>query len=67
MNVTDDTWGPTLEDKFDFTLLFEQAIFSIVPSTLILCLATTRVLWLRGHEVRARTGGLLWAKIVNIL
>lgn len=38
----DDSLGPTVKlqscrDGFDFTLLFEESIFTILPATLLLC------------------------------
>ncbi|KAK9426251.1 putative ABC multidrug transporter [Seiridium unicorne] len=66
MNVTDDAFGPRLEDAFDFTLLFEQSIFLILPSALLLVLVSARALWLYGGEIRARAGRLLWAKMGSV-
>ncbi|KAK6086716.1 hypothetical protein SCUP234_02236 [Seiridium cupressi] len=66
MNVTDDAFEPRLEDAFDFTLLFEQSIFLILPSVLLLVLVSARALWLYGGEIRARAGRLLWAKMGSV-
>ncbi|KAM0815312.1 putative ABC multidrug transporter [Seiridium cardinale] len=66
MNVTDDAFGPRLEDAFDFTLLFEQSILLILPSALLLVLVSARALWLYGGEIRARAGRLLWAKMGSV-
>ena len=45
----DDRFGPIVHDcrdNFDFTLLFEQAFFSIAPSSVFIVLATIRVAYL---------------------
>jgi hypothetical protein len=65
MNATDDAFGPRLEGTFDFTLVFEQSIFSILPSAVFLGLIPARFIRLCGHEIRARAGALLWAKMVT--
>jgi len=64
MNVTDDFFGPRHEGSFDFTLLFEQSIFSVLPSALLICVAVVRIAWLCRKEVRVRAGKLLGRKLV---
>lgn len=39
-------FGPAAPGKFDFTLTFEGAILSILPSGLFLLLAPQRLFWL---------------------
>ncbi|KAB5515468.1 P-loop containing nucleoside triphosphate hydrolase protein [Coniochaeta sp. 2T2.1] len=39
-------FGPSAEGRFDFTLTFEGAILSILPSALFLILAPQRLFWL---------------------
>ncbi|KAI1841095.1 hypothetical protein JX266_012688 [Neoarthrinium moseri] len=63
MNASDDTFGPRLEGEFDFTLLFEQSILSILPSVLLICVAAVRIGWLCRRQVQVRTGTLLGAKL----
>ncbi|ETS74059.1 hypothetical protein PFICI_13925 [Pestalotiopsis fici W106-1] len=63
MNATDDAFGPRLEGAFDFTLLFEQSIFSILPSAVLICVAAARIGWLRRKDVKVRAGMLLGAKL----
>ena len=69
----DDTFGPVLETglcySFDFTLVFEECIFAVVPCALFLLLAAARIwkLWNRpagkGRSedgwVRSTPGGAL--------
>jgi ATP-binding cassette, subfamily C (CFTR/MRP), member 1 len=64
MNATDDAFGPRLEGAFDFTLLFEQSIFSILPSAMLICVAAARIGWLCRKDVKVRAGMLLGAKLV---
>lgn len=55
----DDSFGPTVDlkicrDGFDFTLLFEESIFAILPAALLLCVAPLRVwsIWRRPDAVK---------------
>jgi ATP-binding cassette, subfamily C (CFTR/MRP), member 1 len=58
----DNTFGPFIEfsDRatFDFTLLFEETILSILPSALLLLLIPARILRLR-KTLRKVTGSYL--------
>jgi hypothetical protein len=60
----DGSFGPQLKGSFDFTLLFEQSIFAILPSSLLLCIAPLQVARLCRSPARVRPGWLLWSKIV---
>ncbi|CAH0043540.1 unnamed protein product [Clonostachys solani] len=54
----DDTFGPVVSHcrgGFDFTLLFEQAILSILPSVLVLAASVYRLLGLRRQSVKTIT------------
>lgn len=63
----DQLWGPQLAGYFDFTLLFEQSMFSILPSCMLLGATPIQIgLLLRGKP-RVRPGLLLWAKLVFAL
>jgi ATP-binding cassette subfamily C (CFTR/MRP) protein 1 len=46
-DAADDSFGPTIHPEcrggFDFTLLFEQAIFIIIPCAILLPLAVVRL------------------------
>ncbi|KAE8452406.1 hypothetical protein EG329_001107 [Mollisiaceae sp. DMI_Dod_QoI] len=44
-----DSFGPTVPGKFDFTLLFEDTILSILPSALLLVALPFRILSLHGR------------------
>ncbi|KAI8633154.1 putative ABC transporter [Xylariaceae sp. FL1651] len=48
----DDTFGPQCGSKFDFTLLFEQAIFQIVPCGLLFLVLPWRILHLQRQQVK---------------
>lgn len=39
-------FGPAASYRFDFTLLFENAVLSILPSALFLALTPQRLFWL---------------------
>lgn len=51
MDSQDDTFGPHLPGAFDFTLLFEQSILSLLPTTLFIVAA----LWRFGRIVHRPT------------
>ncbi|KAJ4396574.1 hypothetical protein N0V93_000795 [Gnomoniopsis smithogilvyi] len=67
MNVSADaSFGPQLEGQFDFTLLFEQSIFSIGPSALFLVVAPVRVAVLASRKPGAwktARSKRLWSKL----
>lgn len=60
--TADQVFGPAVScpHVFDFTLLFEQSIFSIIPSALFLLLVPWRVWNLSGKNIKT-------TKLVNIL
>ena len=68
-NTSDNTFGPAIDPScrggFDFTLLFEQCIFTILPCSLFLIAVPVRVFTLRHAETVARLDGKLVAKLVK--
>ncbi|OHE99829.1 hypothetical protein CORC01_04965 [Colletotrichum orchidophilum] len=66
MSVGDDYFGPQVRGYFDFTVLFEQSILSILPSALFILLAPIRITSLLRSETRVRSGKLLWLKLSTI-
>ncbi len=66
----DDTFGPVLGPEsdgcynFDFTLVFEESIFSIVPCAIVLPLAAVRLYFLLRRPVSVRWQLLQAAKLV---
>lgn len=75
MNVSmpacdDASFGPVVtgcRQDFDFTLAFEQYIFSIVPSAILLCAAPLRILTLRRQVAKVRGDVLKYAKLVSLV
>ncbi|KAL1304221.1 hypothetical protein AAFC00_000641 [Neodothiora populina] len=68
--IADNTFGPVIQgcNYADFTLLFEQSIFSIGPSALIICIAPLRAWNLRHKPNRIlRHRGLLSKLIILTL
>ncbi|KAK1958778.1 ABC multidrug transporter [Colletotrichum sublineola] len=63
--VTFDAFGPQLTGHFDFTLYFEQSVFSIVPSALFLAILPCRVTWLLRRRPIPCSGWLLLAKLAT--
>lgn len=63
----DQLWGPQLVSYFDFTLLFEQSMFSILPSCMLLGATPIQIGHLLRGQPRVRPGLLLWAKLVFAL
>lgn len=63
MGVGDDDFGPRLKGRLDFTLLFEQTVLSILPSTLLLLASLWRIASLVSRRTaRISAGLLLWMK-----
>ncbi|KAJ3493500.1 hypothetical protein NLG97_g4685 [Lecanicillium saksenae] len=59
----DQQFGPVLAGHFDFTLLFEQAIFEILPAALVILAIPWYVKKLAGGRQLVRPGLLLWGKL----
>lgn len=60
--IVDSSWGPWARQcrgGLDFTLLFEEAIFSILPTGLLLFAASFRVAWLLRKRNRVADKGFL--------
>ncbi|KAI8278185.1 ABC transporter [Colletotrichum sp. SAR11_57] len=66
MSDADNYFGPQVNGYFDFTVLFEQSILSILPTALLILLAPVRITWLLRNDIRVRAGKLLWLKLVAI-
>lgn len=64
MGDSDNFFGPKLPNVFDFTLVFEQGILSLLPTCLFLCLAPFRMRYLLRKETVVGSSRLLWSKLV---
>lgn len=64
MLAADQTFGPQLRDYFDFTLLFQHAILTLLPSALLIVSCPTYVYYHTRTAV-IDAGWLLWAKLVT--
>lgn len=62
----DALFGPQLPGRFDFTLLFEQSIFTALPCSLFLVAAMGNIYGLCKQPVRVKSGALLWLKLVSL-
>lgn len=61
----ENSWGPAVDScrrTFDFTLLFEQAILSILPACLFILLACLRIWQILGRKQRAKADAAAFAK-----
>ena len=66
--LVDDTFGPYAghcRGGFDFTLLFEESILSIVPLVLLIGVIPLRILYLIRRSVKVERGFLLPTKLVR--
>ncbi|POR35875.1 ABC transporter, transmembrane domain, type 1 [Tolypocladium paradoxum] len=59
----DQSFGPQLSGSFDFTLLFEQAMLSVLPSALLLSSSPIYLYGLTRRPLCVRAGCLLWIKL----
>jgi ATP-binding cassette subfamily C (CFTR/MRP) protein 1 len=65
----DDTIGPhaaTCRGGFDFTLLFEESILSILPLSLMLIILPIRLRYLLKRQIKVSWSPLLPLKLVGI-
>lgn len=63
--ASDTSFGPGTGASFDFTLLFDHAILSIIPSALMILLAPVFILHYRRQTEVILASALLWNKIVS--
>ena len=65
--LIDNTFGPSVgrcRGGFDFTLLFEESILSILPLVLLLGIVPLRILYLFKKSVKVDGRFLLLSKLV---
>ncbi|KAF4964511.1 hypothetical protein FSARC_7575 [Fusarium sarcochroum] len=62
----DNEFGPHRLGVFDFTILFEQSILSLLPTGLFIALVPLRIIALWNCERVAKLGPLLWSKLTII-
>ncbi|TIA11583.1 putative multidrug resistance protein [Aureobasidium pullulans] len=63
----DNAFGPAIAKQcraFDFTLLFEQAFLSLVPSILLVLGSVIRSFGIFNHDAKTQRGGLHTSKLV---
>lgn len=63
----DQVWGPGLPGVFDFTLAFEQSMFSILPACMLFGATPIQISQLMRGRPCARPGVLLWVKLALAL
>lgn len=66
----DNSWGPVVDDcarSFDFTLLFEESILSILPSVILLLFAPVRLVSLSRKKRVVGGNALRFGKLVGSL
>ncbi|KAF4954480.1 hypothetical protein FGADI_5259 [Fusarium gaditjirri] len=62
----DKEFGPQRVGVFDFTILFEQSILSLLPTGLFILLVPLRFYVIWNNERVTKSGLLLWAKLITI-
>ncbi|KAI8655282.1 hypothetical protein NCS57_01276500 [Fusarium keratoplasticum] len=62
----DTNFGPHHSGLFDFTILFEQSILSLLPTCVFILLVPLRVSILWKYERVTKPGILLWSKLAAI-
>ena len=67
--LLDDSFGPYAEycrGGFDFTLLFQESILSILPLVLLLGIAPLRIVYLIRRSIKVGKSVLLPTKLVSL-
>ncbi|KAM0429767.1 hypothetical protein ACHAPT_006373 [Fusarium lateritium] len=64
--AADTQFGPHHSGQFDFTILFEQSILSLLPTCIFILVVPFRISVLWNHERVSRAGLLLWLKLATI-
>lgn len=65
LSSNDGSFGPGYNGEFDFTILFENIFFSIVPSAIGILFCIASLVNDRGSQAVAKRGALLWGKLVS--
>ncbi|KFY97582.1 hypothetical protein V500_01998 [Pseudogymnoascus sp. VKM F-4518 (FW-2643)] len=66
----DNTFGPVVKgcrDDFDFTLLFEQGIMTMVPAAFLLLLMLPRIYQLNMLDLKTKRNWVYWSKCIVLL
>jgi hypothetical protein len=58
--------GPQCRGGFDFTLLFSEVFFSIVPLCLLIAIVPFRVAYLWKKQTKVVKSSLLYTKLVSL-
>ena len=69
-SLIDNSWGPYAKDcrgGFDFTLLFEESVLTLLPLCLLLLVAPFRLAYLFNKQVKVARSVLLLVKLVSVL
>lgn len=61
----DTAFGPGLPGRFDFTLTFEQIIFTLLPCSLFIVVIALQIHHRRNRPAVVKHGLLFWAKMVG--
>lgn len=61
----DGSFGPQYGSMFDFTLLFNHTIFTIVPTVLLIAACPLYVCFRRRNPVEAERDALFWTKLAT--
>lgn len=66
----ENQFGPSVDSScyhgFDFTLLFEEAFFSIAPSSAFILTAILQLAYLKNEPTKIRGGHIHLVKLVSI-
>jgi ATP-binding cassette, subfamily C (CFTR/MRP), member 1 len=63
--LAESSIGPAAPNRFDFTLVFESIVLSIVPSTLFFIIAPQRLFWLIKQPRKVTRGSRSVLKVVG--
>lgn len=63
--ANDAKLGPNIDSGFDFTLSFEDVVFTIVPSAIFACFLPYYAWTAKKSPRIVRSGFLFWAKMVT--
>lgn len=65
MSPEDQSFGPQLPGHFDFTLYFEHAILTVLPTAAFLVGALVYIVQMQTRPTVVGTGWLFWTKMVR--
>lgn len=65
--IDDAYFGPQFGQEFDFTMVFDNTILTIIPATIMIGAAPVYMFWYHKAVAKTSKRGPLWVKLVSYI